>query len=133
MAIYGVGAYYDRDVSNKFITENIIGVGWDSNSAPELQEYFKSLKVGDIIYIKSAFGRRDITVKGIGIIKDTIIRTSLDTNSLVSTGRNVVWLSKRKFVIQRPQEKNNVRSNTVYEEFHPLVQRAIISEISKTN
>ena len=133
MAIYGVGAYYDGDdVSGDFITNNLVGVGWDASDAPELQEYFKSLKVGDVVYIKAAFGGADITVKGIGIIKDNIIRTSQDSNNLVSTGRNVVWLNRDHFVIPRPTEKNNVRSNTVYEEFHPVVQREIIARISGT-
>lgn len=129
MAIYGVGAYYDNDVSDDFIKSNVVGVGWNEKDAPELQEYFKSLKVGDIVYIKSAFGGADITVKAIGIIKDNEIRKSADTNKLVSTGRNVFWLYTEKFVITRPQEKNNVRSNTVYEEFHPLVQKEILDRI----
>lgn len=130
MAIYGVGAYYDHDVSDDFITNRLVGVGWDSDDAPELQEYFKSLKVGDIVYIKAAFvGSADITVKGIGIIKDNVIRTSADTNDLVSTGRNVEWLITERFVIPRPTEKNNVRANTVYEEFHPVVQSEIIRRI----
>ncbi len=127
MAIYGVGAYYDRDVSVDFINQNIIGVGWSDQDAPELREYFTSLKVGDIIYIKSAFGGNDITVKGIGIITDHVI---IRNNGLVSTGRNVKWLSNEKFIIPRPKEKNNVRSNTVYEEFHPLVLKEIISKIN---
>ena len=117
MAIYGVGAYYDEDVSDEFLENGVVGVGWDSADAPELQEYFKSLKVGDIIYIKAAFGGADITVKGIGVIRDTTIRTASDTNNLVTTGRNVAWLSSDRFVIPRPTEKNNVRNNTVYEEF----------------
>jgi len=96
-----------------------------------LQEYFKSLKVGDIVYIKAAFGGSpDITVKGIGIICDNEIRNASNSNNLVSTGRNVKWLSVEKFTIQRPAEKNNVRSNTVYEEFHPLVQQEIIEKIT---
>ena len=127
MAVYGVGAYYDVDVSNDFINQDLIGVGWDSVEAPELQEYFQSFKVGDIVYIKAAFGGNDITVKAIGIIKDNII---IKNNGLVSTGRNVKWLSKEKFVIPRPQEKNNVRSNTVYEEFHPQVLNEIILRIN---
>ncbi len=127
MAIYGVGAFYDRDVSADFISQNLVGVGWDSTDAPELQEYFQSLKVGDIVYIKAAFGGKDITVKAIGIICDNII---LRNNGLVSTGRNVKWLSTEKFVIGRPLEKNNVRSNTVYEEFHPVVLSEIISRIN---
>ena len=131
MAIFGVGAYYEEDVSGDFIKHAVVGVGWRSNDAPELQEYFKSLKVGDIVYIKAAaFGSADITVKGIGIIKDNIIRTSADTNDLVSTGRNVTWLKTEHFVIPRPKEKNNVRSNTVYEEFHPVVQQEIIKRIT---
>lgn len=131
MAIYGVGAYYDEDVSGDFIQKELVGVGWGAKEAPELQEYFKSLKVGDIIYIKAAYGgASEITIKGIGIIKDNAIRTSGDTNGLVETGRNVVWLSTDRFTIQRPTEKNNVRSNTVYEEFHPTVQKEIIDRIS---
>jgi hypothetical protein len=127
MAVFGVGAYYDRDVSSDFITNEVVGVGWDDNDAPELREYFQSLKVGDIVYIKAAFGGNDITVKGIGIIKDNVI---LRNTGLVSTGRNVKWLYTNKFVIKRPQEKNNVRSNTVYEEFHPMVLNEIISKIN---
>jgi hypothetical protein len=132
MAIYGVGAYYDHDVSDAFLENNLVGVGWNSEDAPELQEYFKSLKVGDVVYIKAAFGGADVTVKGIGIIKDNSIRTSADTDGLVTTGRNVEWLNKERFVIPRPTEKNNVRSNTVYEEFHPVIQSAILQRIARS-
>ena len=127
MAVFGVGAYYDKDVSGDFINQNLVGVGWDSSQAPELQEYFRSLKVGDIVYIKSAFGANDITVKAIGIITDNVM---IIKNGLVETGRNVKWLDTTKFVIPKPQEKNNVRMNTVYEEFHPIVLNEIISRIN---
>ncbi len=64
MAIFGIGAYYDGDdVSEEFIFDQIIGTGWPITEAPELHEYFTTLKVGDIIYIKAAFGGADITVK----------------------------------------------------------------------
>lgn len=126
MAVYGVGAYYDEDVSGEFIQRNLVGVGWDEDDAPELQQYFRALKVGDIVYIKAAFGGNDITVKAIGIILDNDILS----NDLVTTGRNVKWLSTDRFVIPKPTEKNNVRSNTVYEEFHPIVLRQIIDRIN---
>lgn len=129
MAIYGIGAYYDGDdVSEEFIDNNIIGTGWTINDAPELHVYFANLKVGDIIYIKAAFGGADITVKAIGIITDNIILTSTN-HYLTQIGRNVRWTNTDKFVIPRPTEKNNVRSNTVYEEFHPLVQQQIIQRL----
>lgn len=127
MAIYGVGAFYDRDVSADFIKQNIVGVGWDSEDAPELQNYFQSFKIGDIVYIKAAFGGNDITVKAIGIIRDNVI---IRNNALVSTGRNVKWITTERFVIPRPHEKNNVRSNTVYEEFHPSVLSEILDRIN---
>ncbi|MGK5090448.1 hypothetical protein WDW89_00375 [Deltaproteobacteria bacterium TL4] len=134
MAIYGVGAFHETDVSDDFILNNIVGVGWSSTDAPELQNYFKSLKVGDIVYIKaSAFGSADITIKAIGIIRDSIIRTDSDTGNLISTGRNVVWLCRDRFVIPKPQEKNNVRSNTIYEEFHPEVQTEILRKITPSS
>lgn len=130
MAIFGVGAYYDYDVSDHFLTNNLVGVGWGKDDAPELQQYFISLKVGDIVYIKAAFGGADITVKGIGVISDNVLLNSEDTNNLVTSGRNVKWLNKSHFKIPRPKEKNNVRSNTVYEEFHPEVQKRIIELIA---
>lgn len=126
MAVYGVGAYYDEDVSGEFIQRNLVGVGWEEDDAPELQQYFRALKVGDIVYIKAAFGGNDITVKAIGIIRDNEVLS----NDLVTTGRNVKWLSTDRFVIPKPTEKNNVRSNTVYEEFHPIVLSLIIDRIN---
>jgi hypothetical protein len=130
MAIFGIGAYYDgTDVSEDFINNNIVGTGWTVTDAPELHEYFSTLKVGDLIYIKAAFGgSKDITVKGIGVITDNTLLTSAH-NILTEIGRNVKWLSTEKFIIPRPIEKNNVRSNTVYEEFHPFVQGELIARI----
>ena len=64
-------------------------------------------------------------IKGIGIIKDDI----LVTNNIVTCGRNVVWKNIQTLRIPRPQEKNNVRANTMYEEFHPDVQQFIINNL----
>jgi hypothetical protein len=67
MAIYAVGAYYDGDVSDDFIANNIAGPGWNITDAPELHQFVRSLKVGDIIYIKSLSPTSpDIIVKAIG-------------------------------------------------------------------
>lgn len=127
MAIFAIGAYYDSDVSQKFITNNIAGPGWSRTEAPELHQFIRSLKVGDIIYIKSASpSSPDIIVKGIGIITDDEVVT---TSNVVSAGRNIKWLSVEKFRIPKPIEKNNVRLNTMYEEFHPEVQKAVLDKI----
>ena len=127
MAIYWIGAYFSNgDVSKDFITNSIVGTGWSKQYAPELFQYMQSLKVGDIVYIKSyPPSSLDIIIKGIGIIKDDI----LVTNNIVTCGRNVVWKNIQTLRIPRPQEKNNVRANTMYEEFHPDVQQFIINNL----
>ncbi|PNK59498.1 hypothetical protein [Psychrobacter sp. FDAARGOS_221] len=126
MAIFAVGAYYDEDVSQEFIDNGIAGPGWGEDDAPELHQFIKSLKVGDIIYIKAAAFGAPITVKAIGIILDNVIVTD---STIVSIGRNVKWVVTDKFTIEKQIEKNNVRSNTMYEEFHPEVQKIIIDKL----
>ena len=127
MAIYGVGAYHSGwDRTTEFLEQGIVGVGWDEEDAPELQLYFRSLKAGDIVYIKAAAFGAPISVKGIGIVTDMEIR---EIEGLVTCGRNVRWVSRRRFTIERPRERNNVRGNTIYEEFHPAIHREIISQM----
>jgi len=130
MAIYGIGAFYEEDVSESFIRANVIGAGWPLGDAPELHQFVRSLKVGDIVYIK-AFppGSRQIIVKAIGVIVDDVIVDDSTSNDLVSCGRNVRWVSTEQFALPQPTEKNNVRANTLYEEFHPVVQREILARL----
>ena len=120
MAIYAVGANYDGDdVSGDFIANNIAGPGWSITDAPELHQFIRSLKVGDIVYIKSySPNSTDILVKAVGVITDD----QVIANNLVSAGRNIKWVVKNTFRIPKTKEKNNVRLNTMYEEFHPLVR-----------
>jgi hypothetical protein len=130
MAIYGIGAYYDRDVSQDFIFGNFAGVGWNANEAPELHLFVASLKVGDIIYIKSAAPNSpDIIVRGIGFIRDNELLNLTTSLGLIEAGRNVLWRVTEEFRIPKPQEKNNVRLNTLYEEHHPSVQAEIMRRL----
>ncbi len=137
MAIYAVGAFYDgtTDVSPKFIQGNIVGIGWPTSSAPELHQFIRSLKVGDVVYIKAcAFGAENITVKAVGLVRDDVVLDSHSTGGLVEIGRNVIWRSTNSVNIPNPSharsghsEKLNHRSNTIYEEFHPFIQTQILS------
>ncbi len=131
MAIFGVGAYYDEDVSGDFIKGNLVGVGWGDQQAPELHRFVRSLKVGDIVYIKAYPPGGAIYVKAIGLIKDDVIRKKANTDGLVSIGRNVHWITTDEFQIPRPNEKNNVRANTMYEEYHPEVQQVIMAKLKR--
>lgn len=131
MAIYAIGAYYKDDVSQQFINNSIAGPGWDESDAPELLQYISSLKVGDIVYIKSCPpSSKDIHIKAIGFVADhKLLLTDEETKQLVSAGRNIEWVNTERFTIPKPKEKNNVRLNTMYEEFHPKVQSIIMSKI----
>ena len=131
MAIHGVGAYFgDHDVSPEFIRRKIIGIGWSITDAPDLHEYIKSLKVGDIVYIKSAPLKGDFSIKAIGIISSSVILNDVAlSNDTVSIAREVKWISTKEFKLRRGSEKNNVKLNSLFEEYNPLVQKRIINEI----
>ena len=60
---------------------------------------------------------------------NVLLQSEADTRNIVSVGRNVKWLVTENFEIAKPKEKNNVRLNTMYEEFHPEVQKIIIDKL----
>lgn len=50
MAVYGVGAYYDEDVTKDFINNNCFCIGYGKSDATTLYEMLRRAKIGDIIY-----------------------------------------------------------------------------------
>ena len=133
MGIFGVGATFNNteDVSKDFIDNNIAGIGWGEKYAPDLYQFIQSLKVGDIIYIKSfAPTSQTTTIKAIGIIiDDKIVKKFSIGEHKIGIGRNIKWLNKKTFTIKNPQGKHNVVNNSFYEEFNPEIQKAIIDRI----
>jgi hypothetical protein len=134
MAIFGVGAHYDgtTDMSGEFIRQRVVGVGWDSSDAPELHQLIRTLKIGDLVYIKAYPPRGpDLIVKAIGLVAGEDVLDASATGGLVEAGRRVVWLSTEQFRIPKPKEKLNVRTNTAYEEFHHDIQQAILKKCAE--
>lgn len=133
MGIFGVGATFNNteDVSKDFIDNNIAGIGWGEKYAPDLYQFIQSLKVGDIIYIKSFAPKSQmITIKAIGIIiDDKIVKKFSIGEHKIGIGINIKWLNKKTFTIKNPQGKHNVVNNSFYEEFNPEIQKAIIDRI----
>jgi len=118
--VYGIGSYHDgENIREEFLEENYVGIGWNYEDAPDLHEYFKTLKVG-------AFGRQNIGIRGIGIITNNEI---FYNRNHVTIGKTVEWLNVEEFNIAIPKGKNNVRANTLYREFHPEVVRQILNKI----
>lgn len=129
MAIYAFGANYDSvDMTDEFVNNNVIGIGWSYNDNPTGHNFVKTLKAGDIVYIKSCNFGSDLTIKAVGIVSDYDIRT---IPGIIMIGRNVKWISTEQFVISKQDftpDKNNVRSNSLYEEFNPVVISRILEE-----
>ncbi|HLE12677.1 MAG: hypothetical protein A2504_09980 [Bdellovibrionales bacterium RIFOXYD12_FULL_39_22] len=129
MTIYGIGAHFDKeDLSGKFKNEGIIGIIWKETEALELHQMIQSLKVGDIVYIKSfSPSSPDIIIKGISIILDN----EITSDKIVKIKRSVKWIDDSEFRITKDKvkEKNNVRNNAMYEEFHPVIQKEILKRI----
>ncbi|GAB6069938.1 hypothetical protein JCM30760_10350 [Thiomicrorhabdus hydrogeniphila] len=144
MAIYGVGSKWnEKELKKRFFDEGKFILGWNENSAEDLYSFISTLKVGDILYIKSnAPGSRKIKVKGIGIVSKNLL-SCISSNELGSESYKkweslfvrVNWLCKGEFPIEIPKEQGkltNIRAATIYEEHLPYVQEQIINAITQT-
>lgn len=119
MAIYGIGAWYNYDVSPDFKKHGIIGTGWNNTDAPDLHEYFGILEPGDVVYLKSSAYGKPVTVKGIGLVAGPSLISGKFGTTYIEIGRKVQWLDKTIYKLPSVGGKNNVRSNTIYRETHP--------------
>lgn len=139
MAIFGAGSTWERNEikDNFFRNENFV-IGWDINDAEDLYNQISSIKIGDIIYLKANRpGSLDLRIKGIGIVKNTLINQLFDKEENLSKNRRnfelpVKWIVKTEFHISIPENKGkltNVRAATLYEEFMPFVQKEIINKL----
>ena len=122
MAIFGIGATYDRDVANEFISNQVACVGWSIDDAPALHEILKMLKNGDIIYIKSSPIGKGLRVKGVGIVTENTIQDRFD----LGNGVKVKWIWSGHENLGAIKDKYNVRNNTLYEEYNKIVQTKIL-------
>ena len=122
MAIFGIGATHEEDVSEKFIELGVACIGWPEPQATALHEILKHLKVGDIIYIKSSPIGKGLRVKAVGIVIDNNVLEVKD----LGKGVSVKWIWSGYNVIGEINDKYNVRNNTIYEEFNKEVQKYIL-------
>ena len=53
MAIFGIGARYEVDVSSQFLARKCACVGWAEKDAPPAHGILRHVRTGDIIFIKS--------------------------------------------------------------------------------
>lgn len=141
MAIFGAGSNWDGDeIKDDFFNNENYIIGWDINDAEDLYNQISSIKVGDIIYLKANRpGSLDLRIKGIGIVKQTLVNQLFEKKENLSKNRRnfelpVKWIVKNEFRISIPKytgKLTNVRAATLYEEFLPFVQAEILKEVFK--
>lgn len=139
MAIFGAGSNWDgNEIKDSFFSNNNYVIGWDINDAKDLYNMISTIKAGDIIYLKANRpGSLDIRIKGIGIVRKTLLNVLFEKGENLSSNTNnfelpVEWIDKSEFIITIPQNTGkltNVRAATLYEEFLPFVQNEIINKI----
>lgn len=138
MAIYGIGAYYDDDVSDYFIEQNCACIGYGKSEASSLYEMLRRIKIGDIIYIKSfSIQKQTIHIKAIGFVIGRNIKEynySDSSTESMGYGRKIMWKkvysTKEEWVqvaISPEDMKNNVYNNTLYEEYSATVINKILT------
>ncbi|MCS3869455.1 hypothetical protein J3D55_002371 [Chryseobacterium ginsenosidimutans] len=139
MAIYGAGSNWDGDeIKDDFFANNNYVIGWDINDAQDLYNMLSTVKIGDIIYLKANRpGSLDLRIKGIGIVRNSLLNILFEKGENLSSTRNnfelpVEWIDTDEFFITIPSNTGkltNVRAATLYEEFLPFVQNEIINKI----
>ena len=141
MAIYGAGSIWNEDeMKESFFQQGRFILGWNEENAKDLYEAIGTLKVGDIIYLKSnAPGKRSIRVKGIGVVSKSFIQNITDgdyRNIAIEDWENlfvsVNWIRRDEFRIVIPVEEGkltNIRAASFYEEFLPFAQTAILNAL----
>jgi len=144
MAIYGAGSVWDEEeVREDFFANGTFVIGWNRITGSDLQSSLASLKIGDIIYLKSNRpGSRSIRVKGIGIISRSFIECLQSGEYPEGTIEDwqsffirVSWIIQEEFIIDIPEDfgrMTNIRAATFYEEALPFVQSVIVQRITET-
>jgi hypothetical protein len=138
MAIYGAGSNWDGDeMKEEFFKNNNFIIGWNINEAQDLYNLISTMKAGDIVYLKANKpGSLDIRIKGIGIVKSSLIQILFKKGEDLSINRKnfelpVEWIYKQEYVINIPNDTGkltNIRAATLYEEHLPFVHDDIIAK-----
>lgn len=141
MAVWGIGAFYKgvptKNVTQHFIDNNCACIGWKEHEAPVLYEVFKSVQVGDYIYIKSYSWRyKKLTIKAVGKVIDNTIEERVPE---IDLGRGVLveWVKSfkpnSKDFKEYPQYiRYNVYANTLYQEYNPEIIETVINAVENS-
>ncbi len=139
MAIYGAGSNWDgKEIKQRLFDNNNYLIGWDIVNAEDLYILISSIKVGDIIYLKSNRpGALIVRVKGVGIVTHSLIQTIFENKIDLANRRAnfelpVNWIYRDEFTLSIPKDTGkltNIRAATLYEECLPFIHSEILNAL----
>ena len=88
----------------------------------------RQLRTGDIVFIKSFTPSTGLIIKAVGIVTEGKVKEINDLGACVQ----VKWVWQGEERIGKLDDKWPVRSVTIYEEHHPIVQLKIIDLLLKS-
>lgn len=128
--IYAIGSVYGStdEMLPQFLARKVVCIGWPKTEAAALHQMLGQIAVGDIIFVKSHPPSHGLYIKAVGIVDSPEVYSFPDLGS----GRSVQWLwgqnpETRPLPLGRQNDRyDNFRGGSLYQEFGPAVQAAII-------
>lgn len=125
MAVWGIGAYYPgekEDKAKKFVEKDRIIIGYFEEDHSDYYEIMRSIKPGDIVFIKARFMlNQKMKIKAVGIAVDTNLS---DVNGM--DGRKGIIVNWIKDLTDQPVDLEKDKTNdgstrTIYQERDPKI------------
>lgn len=129
MAVFGIGATFGKvDKMQEFIQERCACIGWAEEEAPALYQMMRKIKVGDLIYIKAFPPKVGLIIKAVGIVTNAeVTKPNFQLGKICI--KEVDWAWRGNYHWGKVDDKYNVRSITLYEEFNPRILNLVIDAL----
>ena len=128
MAVFGLGSNYEgTDMTEKFVKNKVACIGYEPDETPTLYNVFKSIKVGDIVYLKSKSPNSGLKIKAVGIATSTTLKSYKNLGYGSGVNRIVDTLPLKEL----KDDKYNVGCNNIYEEYNDEIIQFLVSLICK--
>jgi hypothetical protein len=130
MSVWGIGAYFPgerEDIAKQCIMGETIIIGYSEQEKPKLYEKLRSVKAGDLVFIKSRFmPTKPLRVKAVGIALGS--KVSIENGMDGKQGIKIHWIedfTNAPRIIQKGQEYDG-DNQTIYQEMNEDVIRQIV-------